>query len=473
MVQFKYRQLVEHYQQAISAKQIMPGEKLPSVRVMAKLHNVSISTATKVLAELEKSQLVTVRAKSGYFVKSDEIDKGLNFGSKVFRKPDLEKLPLAQAVQYSFNDESILPLSCTGPSTVLDNEALLNKLHRKVLAARPYRLQQDNFELGLPELRNAIAMHLSTQSYQVNSDNVVVTHGRSDALNLALIALGLLNKCVAIEAPSSFFIHANLEQLGIDCIAIPMQSEYQTELDILDAGYKEHKFSAYIFNPNFNDPTGRLLSDIDKQSLAQWAQRRKVILIEYDRGDLCFFGERPKPITHFLNVTDQVPAISIGDFSDTVSFAFSLGYMLCHQCIEAIKFTKHITIEKSDTTSQKMMVELINSFEYRKLLKRLRQQMANQYLRTKELLVPLQSIVLVTEIKGGPCVWLKLPGGVSSEKLFHHLIKHKVAIAPGKMFISSEQFENYFRITFALPWDTRMEEGINTLVSQTLLFLES
>ncbi|KPV94305.1 putative HTH-type transcriptional regulator YjiR [Pseudoalteromonas sp. P1-9] len=473
MAEFKYRQLFSYYQQLISNGELLPGDKLPSVRVLSKRHDVSISTATKVLSELEKVALIHAKPKSGYFVNGESKFKAHSYGCDVIYKRDLHALPLAQSVQYSFNDESILPLSCTGPSTVLDNETLLNKLHRKVLTQRPYRLKQDNFEAGLPKLRSTLAQHLSCNDFSYDSENILITHGRSDALSLAITSLGLLQKRVAIEAPCSFFINANMAQLQIDTVAIPMQANYADEIALLDKVYQAEPFSAYVFNPNFNDPTGRLLHDQDKKALVAWAQARDVVLIEYDRGELYFSGVRPKSIMHFLTPQDKTPAISIGDFSDTISFSFSLGYMVCHQCIELCLFTKHITVEKPDMASQMMLNEMISSLEYRKLLTRLRKAMWQQYTETLFILQPLEGYVDIPTISGGPCLWLKLPHSKSSEALFKRLIKHNVAIAPGKMFLTNAEFDNYFRVTFALPWQPRMVQGLNILVQETLRFLES
>ena len=473
MPHFKYRQLTDYYHQLIVSGEYVNGDKLPSVRALSKEHNVSISTATKVLTELELAGLVTAKAKSGYFVTLQNDDLLFGFGDKVINKRDLNALSLAESVQYSFNDESILPLSCTGPSTVLDNEAILNKFYRKAFSKRPFRLQQDNFELGLPELRYALAKHLEFSQELQFSENILITHGRSDALNLALVSLDLLHDKVAVEAPCSFFINANLQQLNIETVAVPMQADFIKEIALLDEAFLSEPFRAYIFNPNFNDPTGRLLSDDNKQALITWAQSRNVILIEYDRGELYFSGQRPKSIIHLLQNHHKTPAISIGDFSDTVSFSFSLGYMVCHQCVDMCSFTKHITVEKTDMISQMMLSEMITSLEYRKLLAKLRKQMWQQYCLTKALLKPLYSHLSVAVVKGGPCIWFKLPRGKSSELLFQRLLKRNIAIAPGKMFLANNDFENYFRITFALPWESRMVEGLSVLVEETLLFLAS
>ena len=472
MKTFKYDCIAEYYRERIVRSVIVAGDKLPSIRAIAKYHGVSISTASKVMALLEQQGFIYVKLKSGYYVKEQTRNAAQTYGTKVVYKPNLMELPLQQSVQYSFNDESILPLSCTGASTVLDNEALLNTLHRKVIRQRPYQLQQDNFEAGLPELRNALATYLNQLNCHVSEHELLITRGRSDGLLIALSSLNLLDKWIAIEAPSSFFINANLTRLNVNTLAIPMQGSYTEEIQLLDSTYQERPFSAYVFNPNFNDPTGRVLSDKEKQLLLEWAQSRNVVLIEYDRGELSFTDNRPKPITSFVTNKHTTPVISLADFTDTVSFSFSLGYMICHQCADACLFSKHILAEKADSVSQLILHSLLTSGSYRKLTQRLRRKMYDQYLQTRVLLKPLEQHIEVSTIEGGPCIWLKLPDGKSAEKLYAMLLAQNISIAPGSMFFQGEQCDRYFRITFALPWDKKMRRGLRLFVENTLIFLD-
>ena len=473
MSKFIYQKLVKHYQQAIVDEVYKAGEKLPSVRELANRHRVSISTAVKVLQQLEANNLAEVKEKSGYYVKANTSEKRHSYGSKVFYQRDLTQLPLAQAVQYSFNDETVLPLSCTGPSTVLDNEMLLNQLHRKVLANRPYRLQQDNYEVGHPELIAALVKHFAESGISVPMENLLITRGRADSLQLALVALKLTKKRIAIEAPSSFFINACLEQLDVETLAVPMQVDFNKELDLLEKAYQESPFAAYVFNPSFNDPTGRLLTQKEKSELLAWAQRRGVVLIEYDRGELAFNNMRPLPITSLVDDSMTTPVMSIGDFTDTVSFSFSLGYIICHRSAEQCVYTKHVTTEKPDTVSQLILANMIRAGNYRKLVKRLNQQSYYQYELTLGILSGLSPNVIVNEVKGGPCLWIKLPAGFKSEDLFKFLLAERISIAPGKMFLSNAQFEQYFRITYALPWDSRMAHGLRVLTQKINEFLRA
>ena len=81
-----------------------------------------------------------------------------------------------------------------------------------------------------------------------------------------------------------------------------------------------------------------LLSEQQKRALLAWAQRHDVALIEYDRGELSFSEFRPPSIASLLDEDSSLAVISICDYSDTLSFALTLGYMLCRNCAADIIF---------------------------------------------------------------------------------------------------------------------------------------
>lgn len=64
-----YRRLANHYQQSINAGSLAPGDRLPSVRALMRLHEVSLSTALQLCRQLENDGLLEARPRSGYFVR--------------------------------------------------------------------------------------------------------------------------------------------------------------------------------------------------------------------------------------------------------------------------------------------------------------------------------------------------------------------------------------------------------------------
>ncbi|SFD40044.1 PLP-dependent aminotransferase family protein [Pseudoalteromonas denitrificans] len=478
MSDFIYQKLSSEIIQAINSGILHEGEKLDSVRKLASKREIGVSTATHVYRELEKCGWIYSIEKKGYFVasqntKNTESNKQ-SYGNYFLSPEELSELPLANAVQFSFNDPKILPLSCTAPSTVVDAEVILNQMHRKALKRRPYRmLMQDPVE-GLTALRIEISKHYLRSGQVVEYNDILITNGRKDSFFVVLQALKLKKSCIAIEAPSSYFFQSMLQEHDIKTVAVPMQSDFSVELELLDKAYQAEAFSAYLFNPNFNDPTGRVLSKQEKLQLIAWAEKNEVALIEYDRGELSFSGQRPPSVTSLLMTDSTCKVISIVDFYDTISATISLGYIICRNTYKECLFAKQVNIEESSISLQYMILEMLQSAKYNKFVDKVRSQLAYQCRQTSIILSEyLGGKVIINKPSGGPCLWLKLPKYISSRELWHYLIKFNIAIAPGCMFITSAQFDNYFRVTFGLPWDEKMQLGITNMAKHINDFLQS
>ncbi|BAJ03889.1 aminotransferase-like domain-containing protein [Shewanella violacea] len=474
MAEFKYQKIVDEIIRAIESgifSDKLGRNKLESVRRYARDKGVGVSTVTQAYYELERLGWIYSEPKRGYFIASRRTLNQPDYGSSIKRVHG--ELDLASAVQYSFNDPDILPLSCTAPSTVIDQELLLNRLHKQVLRHRPYKLlMQDPIE-GIPELRHEICRHLLGSGQVFEKDKVLVTNGRQEGLLLALTAAKSIGKLVAVESPVSFYFQAILKQFNGDVIEVPMQSNYTYELSLLSKAHKEQGFDTYLVNPNFADPTGRVLSVEDKRALIEWAIEHDVTLIEYDRGELYFGGRRPVTIASLVTQTCPCRVISIGDFYDTISPAISLGYLLCSNTFVSCQFAKQTVAEEPSIALQYMVANLMSSGEYKTLLRKLRAQMNVNYQQARSLMLSvLDDSVYMSQPAGGPCIWLKLPEGYSSEKLWARVIKEKLSIAPGAMFSFTHEYDEYFRISFALPWNDKMKYGLVRLAELIQEFIE-
>ena len=185
--------------------------------------------------------------------------------------------------------------------------------------------------------------------------------------------------------------------------------------------------------------------------------------IEYDRSPLNFYGRKPLSLAELATQDGMVDVnlYSIGDFFDTISPTFSLGYVICLGDVEQVKLAKQVTSEPPDILLQKMLIEILTSGKYSEHLSDIRNQMRVNYQKFLSIFGgDTCHASSVLPIEGGPCLWFRLPKGQSSQNLWQQALKQKVAIAPGKVFSFTESYDEYFRATFALPFDLQMEEGV-------------
>ncbi|RYV01986.1 PLP-dependent aminotransferase family protein [Shewanella sp. OPT22] len=464
MGDYKYKQLWELLNKQIDSGVLV--EKLPSVRQFATENDVSISTVLQAYAELETQGKVIAEPKRGYFIQQPQFrpSQTYNYGSHSV-SVSLGK-NIYQEVQYSLNDPSLLPLSSTAPSSVVDSSLQLTRLARRCLTAEIFKLDKEDPVTGLPELKVALCKYWFNRFGIITPKQLVIVSGRIQALQTAITGLDLRGERIAIESPVSFYFRSGLAPLKLDVIEIPQQQDYQAELELLDKTFLQTPFKCFLVNPSFNDPTGRILSDKEKLMLLTWAKKRNVILIEYDRSPLHFFGNKPLSLAELATNKgfSDIQIVSVGDYFDTISMTFSLGYMVCIGCSESISLAKQVTSEPATILFQRMLISLLESGKYIKHLNQIRKEMRLNHQKCIERLnFSSESKLSISQVSGGPCLWIKLPEGHSSEDLWHKAIDKKVAVAPGKIFTFRNEYDDFFRITFALPFNQEMEEGLLSL----------
>ena len=462
MKNFKYHEIQRYISEGI--KSGVFTQKLPSIRCLAQEKSVSISTIQKAYEALEFNGEITAKPQKGYFVSHKPGFIRHNYGNS-YTQADT-KSALEQQVLYSLNDDKIIPLSSTAPSSVINNESLITKHHKKSFNSSIYRFQIEDEIQGQKLLRQNISQLLFRQNTLIDPNNIIISTGRREGLLLALIATECIGRKVAVESPTSFFFHSTIGQICQNVIEVPMQSTYESEIELLDQAYREHKFNVYVVNPSFNDPTGRLLSTSEKLSLLQWAEKRNVTLIEYDRSELYFGDTKPQSLAQLSKQTPNVSLISICDFFDTISTRIYLGYVIAINCRDKLLRVKQTISEEPSLQTQQLLNSMISSGDYENLLVKLRRQLKTNYLNTVKLLKEELSVdVHFNAVGGGPCLWLHSPK-MQSSKLWQSLIKKQVAIAPGAMFSFKENYENFLRITFALPWNADLIIALKKLCKE-------
>lgn len=460
MPSFKYAQLQSELLHAIDAG--VYSHALPSVRTLAKAKGVSISTIQKAYQALELTGHIYAKPQKGYFVRKHKTELQHDYGIRY--KWVSQASALEKQVLHSLNDDQLMPLSSTAPSSVLNNAALLSKHHKKSFDTDIYRFHIKDEVQGCANLRQAISQLLYRQGSRVSPDDIQITTGRREGLLLALAATGAIGGTIAIESPSAFFFRASIARLCKHIVEVPMKANYADELMLLEQAHSAHGFSAYLVNPSFNDPTGRLLSTEEKLALLHWAARHNITLIEYDRSELHFGCDKPPSLLRLANQVEGVCVISIQDFFDTVSTRICLGFVISKGARASLLDAKHTLCEEPSLHTQQLMHSLIVSGDYEKVLQRLRQQLFTQYLDTQAIMrTHKASHIQISSIAGGPCLWLKSPNK-KSHAVWRALIKEKVAIAPGSMFSFSGDFDHYLRITYALPWNLNLVCAIQKVV---------
>lgn len=200
-----YRQWADHYAQAIHSGALPPGERMPSLRDLMARHAVSLSTAVQLCRTLEREGLLEARPRAGYFVRPRRPLASL-------QEPQPSAPDVAQYVGIHQRVSEVLALSQRYPAKVnlsgscgapsLYPGAALRLATQRALRAQPDIFSQPLAMAGCAPFLQALAQHALDAQMTLSPDELVVTHGCTEALTLALRAVAQPGEVIAVESPT-------------------------------------------------------------------------------------------------------------------------------------------------------------------------------------------------------------------------------------------------------------------------------
>ena len=459
-----YENLAASMADAIHAGALRAGDRLPSVRRLSTQHRVSIATAVQAYRHLENQRLVEARPKSGYFVlaRPSRLDE-----PKASTPPTAARFvgvsQLVKEVLEAGRDSDITPLgaACPGPE-LFPNEKLLRLAHSEG-RRRPHLLGAYPMSPGNDRLRAMIARRSLDFGCRLSPQEIIVTNGCIEALNLALRAVARPGDIIALESPTYFTLLQIIESLGMKALEIPTHPRTGLSIEALDlATQKPGAVKAVIAMPNFQNPLGGLMSDEAKARMVQLLEARGVALIEDDiYGDIHFQEQRPR-VAKAWDRSGNVLLCS--SFTKTVSPGLRVGWIAPGKLFSEVAMLKFINSVATPELPQAAIAAFMADGGYDHHLRRLRAGFARQVEQTTHAIAEFfPHGTKVTRPAGGFVLWVELPPKVDSLELFRRALEHRISIAPGPMFTTTKRYRNFMRIGCGHPWSSKIEMGLMRL----------
>ncbi|GHD56428.1 aminotransferase-like domain-containing protein [Jeongeupia chitinilytica] len=463
-----YRRLAAHYQQVIDAGTLMPGSRMPSLRVLMDRHDVSLSTALQTCRHLERYGYLEARPRSGYFVRLPGKPACQPVAEPAHRLADPasyvgihERVSavIAQGRQHpvQFN----LAVAC-GAAELYPVEALKQATIR-ALRRDPTVLTSAAVPNGSPALRTVLAQRALTARIAVNRDEIIVTNGCIEALNLALRAVAGPGDVVAVESPTYYGLLQILESLGLKALEIPTSAQNGISVEALELAAQTYRnIKAVIVVPNFQNPLGAVMPDSAKVRLVEWCEMHAIPLIEDDTYSLLSNSDTPLSAAKAWDRTGNV--IHCASLHKTLAPGMRLGWMTAGKWQARVEMLKYAQSRANEVLPQLAAADFIASGEYERHLRRLRLALRDQREQMAEAIAtyfPLGTRLTVPQ--GGLSLWTELPAGASSQRLFERAMAAGIGIAPGLMFSNSDRFDGFFRVSCGLPYTRELNSAMRTL----------
>ncbi len=460
---FRYEQLADELAGLIEQGTYQPGDRLPSVRKMSQQRGISISSILQAYVLLEGRGLIEARPQSGYYVRKAG---GFPLPEPGVSTAGLNPLQvnvhdLVMMVMRDANNPSLAHLGAANPNLELLPVEKLDRILARLVKRGDRESHDYLIPPGLDALRIQIAQQAVNSGCRISPNEVVVTSGGTEALDLCLEAACRPGDIVAIEAPMYFGALQLIEVHGLRALEIPTNPRDGISLEALQFAIEHNPIKAVLTNSNFSNPLGSLLPDEKKKELVELLERYDIPLIDNNAlGDL-YFGEKQPFVTKAYDRKGLVMLCC--SFSKTISPSLRVGWVVPgsfqHE-IEWLKFTKSAT---TATIPQMAIAELLESGAYERHLRRVRREYAHNvaaFLQAIPRYFPEGT--RVTRPSGGFVLWAQLPESVDSLELYARALKGNISLTPGYLFSPTNQFYNFIRLN-AAAWSLPIERALERL----------
>ena len=316
---------------------------------------------------------------------------------------------------------------------------------------------------GFPALRQAIADFLP---WDVNPDQILITTGSQQALDL--IGKVFLDKGSRILVEKPTYLGALQAFTPFEPTPVGVNSDDEGMLiDDFAAkvGTGEHKARLAYVLPNFQNPTGRTMSEARRQALVEKARELDIPLIEDNPyGDLWYEGEPPLP----LAARNPEGVIYMGSFSKVLAPGLRVGFIVAPKSVYGkLTQAKQAADLHSPSFNQRVVAEVMKDGFLHSHIPTIR---AMYKVQRDVMLMALEAEmeglgVTWTRPVGGMFLWVRLPEGMDAQVLLAEAVERGMAFVPGAPFYADEAETNTLRLSYVTVSPEQIRQGVAALAA--------
>lgn len=342
----------------------------------------------------------------------------------------------------------------------------LGEVVAKLIRDQGIQAMQYGSGQGEPFMRERIVEVMAEEGIQAHADDLVVSCGSQQALDLVTRVFCDPGDVILAEAPSYVgalgtfrayqceIVHVAMDDEGIDPVALAQA------LVSLKAAGKRVKFLYTI--PNFQNPTGVTQTVERRQQVIAVAKEHDLLIIEDNPYGLLTIEGSPMPA---LRSMDADNIIYLGSFSKTFAPGFRVGWALApHAVREKLVLTQEAATLAPPVFSQFVISAYLENFDWRHQIDVYREMYrARREAMFAGLVEHMPEGTTWTHPHGGFFVWVTLPEGLDSQAMLPRAVSARVAYTPGTAFYADGLGSRNMRLSFCFPPPERIIEGTRRL----------
>ena len=477
-------QIRESVVEAILARAILPGDKLPSSRMLATQLGVSRNTVVLAYQALIDTGFVQPRERSGYIVSVDApvsrlVPSAGTPGNAPGNAPGDAPVDSGAGIDW----DRKLVQSCTDIRPVrkplnwreypfpfvygqVDNELFSmtdwRDCARQALGMRNFGRMVGDFGLDDdPMLVNYICSRsLPRRGIAARPEQILVTLGAQNALYLIAQLLVSADRHVVIEDPAYPDLRDILKQRtgNISCLPVD-KGGLVLDADVLA------KSDAVFITPSHQCPTTHTMPADRRRALLDLARQHDFIIVEDDYEFEMNFLEPATPALKSQDRDGRV--IYVGSLSKSVFPGLRLGYMVApERLVEQARALRHLILRHPPGHAQRTLAYFMALGHYDAQIRRLRRHLSERRQVLQAALDQHQLFSHTTSHFGGTSFWVKGPDWLDSRALADCAAEMGVLIEPGEVFFQPGAAQpNYFRLAYSSIGESQIAEGVARLAA--------
>ncbi|MDH6277850.1 2-aminoadipate transaminase [Aurantimicrobium minutum] len=346
-------------------------------------------------------------------------------------------------------------------------ESLVNGALEKVMKDNGPMAMQYGSGQGVPALREQILEIMALEGISASVDDVVVTTGSQQALDLVTKLFIDPGDVILAEAPSYVGAIGVFRSYQADVVHVLMDEnglipeKLREAIAEVKASGRTIKFLYTI--PNFHNPAGVTLSAERRPEILEICQSNGILILEDNPYGLLSFEEDVPPAIRSLN-DDGV--IYLGSFSKTLAPGFRVGWALApHAIREKLVLAAEAAILCPSSFSQMVISEYLSQADWKGQIETFRgvyKERRDAMLEALEEHLPDLSWNVPN---GGFYIWCSLPENLDSKAMLPRAVTELVAYTPGTAFFADGGGRQNLRLSFCYPTPENIKIGIRRLAT--------
>ena len=467
---YKAEQLAHSLKLLIQNGTWEPHSKLPSLREQVQRSGLSLITVMNAYQELEAQGLIYSKEKSGYFVAEQNHIQIPQAYSVVSLNPKIEINSLVFKYLKSIQSKQVSPLGSAFPDSQLLYPPKLIQIMGQLSRNRHSYDQTSNLPPGNLALRKLIAQRYCMQGIPTDADDIVITSGGLEALNLSLQAITQPGDYILLQQTIFYGAWQAAERLGLKVITLPEHPQHGFDIEAFEQVIKNYPIKVCWFMLNAHNPIGFTVSDEIKYKIAKLLHEHQIHLIEDDVYEELFYGnQKPLPMKYF---DQQNLVLHCSSFSKTLGSGFRMGWVYAGKFSEHIQHLQLMSTISANALIQNALVEFLSHHHYEKHLRTLRRALEKnkkqffQYLKQH-----LPKDCKVYNYPSGYFLWIQLPDKVSSMQVYEQLIQQQVGVAPSPLFNVLPSHQHFIRMNCSFEWTEQIQHSLKLFIKTIQLVM--